>query len=70
MLGNLDAAERWYRKAIERCRANADNAHAYKLLKDLASLLDTQPARLAEARRVEDEALKIATALDAGTARP
>lgn len=68
MAGRPDAAETWYRKAIEGDRA-LDNPNGLATgLSNLAVLLWTHPGRLAEARRLAEEALAIKKTLDPGAA--
>ncbi len=68
MAGKPDAAERWYRKAIEGGRALGNPKELAPELNNLASLLRTQPGRLAEARQLAEEALAIKQTLDPGAA--
>ncbi len=66
--GRTEAAEQWYLKAIEGFRAVGDRIHLAHGLNNLAALLQSQPARLAEARRLAGEALAIMETLDPGAA--
>jgi tetratricopeptide (TPR) repeat protein len=66
--GKPDAAEMWYRKAIEGGRNTGERIGLSKRLNNLASLLQTQPGRLAEARQLAEEALAINKTLDPGAA--
>ncbi|AUB81358.1 tetratricopeptide repeat protein [Candidatus Thiodictyon syntrophicum] len=63
-----EAAEHWYRKAIDGSRAFGDPVNLSKGLKNLADLLQSQPTRLAEARRLAEESLAIKETLDPGAA--
>jgi len=64
--GKPEAAEGWYRKAIEGGRAQGDLLPVSRALNNLADLLLTQPNRLAEARQLAEEALNIKLTLDPG----
>ena len=66
--GRPEAAEMWYRKAIGGGRKTGDTANLSKMLNNLADLLQTQPGRLAEARKLAEEALAIKETLDPGAA--
>ncbi|MBL9126516.1 MAG: tetratricopeptide repeat protein, partial [Verrucomicrobiales bacterium] len=85
LAGNPDAAEMWYRKAIQGFRSSDPFSPAggegrdegarfggritlSLALSNLANLLRTQPGRLAEARRLAEEALAISKTLDPGAA--
>jgi len=61
-------AEGWYRKAIEGGRAAGDMPSVSNALGNLAELLRHQPDRLAEARRLAEEALAIKEGLEPGVA--
>jgi cell division septum initiation protein DivIVA len=58
----------WYRKAIEGGRQQGDWLPVSRALSNLASLLQTQPGRLAEARQLAEEALAIKLTLDPAAA--
>ncbi|WP_211211661.1 tetratricopeptide repeat protein [Lamprocystis purpurea] len=66
--GRPEAAEHWYRKAIEGSRAVGDRVNQSNGLGNLANLLQSQPTRLAEARRLAEESLAIKETLDPGAA--
>ncbi len=66
LAGKPDAAEMWYRKATEGFRAVGDKVSRSKCLGNLATLLQTQPGRLAEARQLAEETLAIHKTLDPG----
>ncbi len=66
--GRTEAAEQWFLKAIEGSRALGDRIGLASGLNNLANLLKSQPARLAEARRLAGEALAITETLDPGAA--
>jgi len=66
MAGKPEAAERWYRKEIEVDRRNPNELAPD--LNNLASLLRTQPGRLAEARQLAEKALDIKKTLDPAAA--
>nr|VFK41787.1 MAG: Tetratricopeptide repeat-containing protein [Candidatus Kentron sp. SD]VFK49362.1 MAG: Tetratricopeptide repeat-containing protein [Candidatus Kentron sp. SD] len=66
--GRIDAAEIWYRKAMDGFRSVGDTSSPSKCLNNLADLLLTQPSRLDEARRLAEEALAIKETLDPGAA--
>jgi len=66
--GKPEAAETWYRKAIDGGRKTGDAASVSKVLYNLANLLQTQPGRLDEARELAEEALAIMKTLDPGAA--
>ena len=66
--GKPDAAENWCRKAIEGDRALDNPKELAPDLNNLASLLRTQPGRLAEARQLAEETLAIMKTLDPGAA--
>ncbi len=68
MAGKPDAAELWYRKAIEGFRAGQETINLSKALSNLANLLQTQSGRLTEARQLAEEALAIDQTLDPGAA--
>ena len=55
--GRIDAAERWYRKAMDGGRQTGDTLPTARALNNLADLLQSQPGRLDEARRLAEEAL-------------
>lgn len=63
-----EAAECWYRKAIEGARNTSDTPGVSKMLSNLAAVLHTQPGRLDEARALAEEALAIKQTLDPGAA--
>ncbi len=67
--GRPEAAETWYRKAIDGGKATGDTVGVSKGLSNLAGLLLAQPDRLAEARRLAEEALAIMQTLDPGAAQ-
>lgn len=67
-LGRPEAAETWYRKAIDGGRRTGDRAALAKRLSNLANLLQSQPGRLDEARRLAEEALSLKQTLDPGAA--
>jgi tetratricopeptide (TPR) repeat protein len=64
--GKPEAAESWYRKAIDGGRAQGDLLSVSYALNNLADLLQAQPARLAEARQLAEEALALKKASDPG----
>ncbi len=66
--GKPEAAETWYRKAIDGGRQTGDILPTSKALSNLADLLRTQPGRLDEARELAEEALAIKQTLDPGAA--
>ncbi len=66
--GRPTAAEHWYRKANEVDRGFGDRIGLSKGLSNLANLLQSQPTRLAEARRLAEESLAIMETLDPGAA--
>ncbi|WP_158521013.1 CHAT domain-containing tetratricopeptide repeat protein [Fuerstiella marisgermanici] len=66
--GKPEAAEIWYRKAIDGGRKTGDTASVAKMLNNLAVLLQSQPGRLDEARELAEEALAIKQTLDPGAA--
>lgn len=66
--GKPDAAQAWYRKAIAVLRQNSQPLELANSLNNLAALLSEQPARLAEARELAQEALAIRERLDPGRA--
>jgi tetratricopeptide (TPR) repeat protein len=66
--GNTKAAEQWYRKAIEVHRAYNNPMVLAGSLNNLAVLLRQQPRRLAEARRLAEDALTIRQTLEPGAA--
>ena len=68
LAGKPDAAELWYRKAIEAMQRETSGDRGAKALSNLADLLRTQPGRLAEARQLAEEALTIMQTLDPGAA--
>lgn len=63
--GKLDAAEQWFRKAIDGARESTDLFALSTVLSNLAGLLQMVPGRLADARTNAEEALKIKKSLDA-----
>jgi tetratricopeptide (TPR) repeat protein len=67
--GRPEAAETWYRKVIEVTRQADDMVPLSVALSNLASLLMAQPERLAEARKLAEEALAIRKTLDPGAAQ-
>jgi len=68
LAGKPEAAETWYRKAIDGFRSVGDTHSPSKCLGNLADLLQTQPGRLDEARQLAEEALAIIKTLDPGAA--
>jgi tetratricopeptide (TPR) repeat protein len=66
--GKPNAAEHWFRKAIEVGRRLGDQPGLSGRLLNLANLLKAQPARLAEARRLAEEALEMKKTLDPAAA--
>ena len=66
--GRPEAAETWYLKAIEGGKASGDTAKVSNAINNLADLLQRQPGRLAEARRLAEESLAIKETLDPGAA--
>jgi len=66
--GRPEAAEHWYRKAIEGFRSVGNRISLAAGLNNLADLLQSQPTRLAEARRLAEESLAIKETLDPGAA--
>jgi tetratricopeptide (TPR) repeat protein len=66
--GKRDAAEMWFRKEIEVDRRLGNPKELAPDLNNLADLLQTQPGRLAEARKLAEEALAIKLTLDPGAA--
>jgi len=63
--GKFEAAEAWYRKAIEGGKKVGDTVNVAGMLNNLASLLKTNyPNRLPEARQLAEEALAIRKPLD------
>jgi tetratricopeptide (TPR) repeat protein len=66
--GKPEAAESWYRKAIDGFRSLGDTPSPSKCLNNLADLLRTQPGRLDEARQLAEEALALKETLDHGAA--
>jgi tetratricopeptide (TPR) repeat protein len=66
--GKPEAAESWFRKAIDCFRSLGDTASLSKCLKNLADLLQGHPERLDEARQLAEEALAIKKTLDPGAA--
>jgi tetratricopeptide (TPR) repeat protein len=67
--GKPEAAETWYRKAIDGFRSIGDPSSPSKCLNNLANLLQTQPGRLDEARQLAEESLAIKETLDPGAAQ-
>ena len=67
--GKPEAAEGWYRKAIEGFRSFSDQYSLSICLSNLADLLQTQPDRLSEARQLAEEALAIEKTLDPDAAQ-
>jgi tetratricopeptide (TPR) repeat protein len=65
--GKPDAAEMWYRKSIDGLRDTPTSLAAG--IQNLAHLLQGQPGRLAEARKLAEEALAIKQTLDPGAAQ-
>lgn len=63
--GKPEAAEEWFRKAIDGGRQLNDLFGLAPRLSNLALLLFTNPSRLVEARQLAEEALKIKLSLDA-----
>jgi tetratricopeptide (TPR) repeat protein len=68
LAGKPEAAEMWYRKAIEAMQRGSSGDRGAKAISNLAALLQTQPGRLAEARRLAEEALVISRTIDPGAA--
>jgi tetratricopeptide (TPR) repeat protein len=68
LAGRPEAAERWYRGAIAAFRQVGNNQLTAGTLANLANLLRSQPKRLAEARRLAEEALALKRTLDPGAA--
>jgi tetratricopeptide (TPR) repeat protein len=66
--GKPEAAESWYRKAIDGGQAHGDLLPVSRALNNLADLLQAQPGRLAEARQLAEEALTLKRTIDAGPA--
>jgi tetratricopeptide (TPR) repeat protein len=66
--GKPEAAESWFRKAIDGFRSLGDTATLSKCLNNLANLLQTLPGRLDEARQLAEEALAIKKTQDLGAA--
>jgi len=66
--GKPAAAETWYRKAIAQHRADNSPNELAAGLNNLADLLRQQPGRLAEARRLAEEALALKQTLEPGVA--
>ncbi len=67
--GRPEAAETWFRKAVEGGRASGNTAAVAWMLSNLAGLLQGQPGRLPEARRLAEEALAIDETLDPNAAQ-
>lgn len=67
--GKPEAAETWYRKAIDGGRQTGDTLPTARAVSNLAGLLLTQPGRLDEARELAEEALAIKQTLDPGAAQ-
>jgi tetratricopeptide (TPR) repeat protein len=67
--GKPEAAERWYLKALEADRGSGNPKQVGIQLHNLADLLQTQPGRLTEARRLAEEALVLFRAIDPGLAQ-
>ncbi len=66
--GRSEAAETWCRKAVEGGAASGDTLGVSHRLNNLADLLQGQPGRLTEARRLAEESLAIKETLDPGAA--
>jgi len=66
--GHVEAAEHWYRKALEVNRRIENPTQLKQCLNSLADLLQHQPGRLADARRLAEEALAVAQRLDPAAA--
>ncbi|NQV28189.1 MAG: tetratricopeptide repeat protein [Rhodopirellula sp.] len=64
----IESAETWYRKAIQGFQAVGETVAASSCFYNLACLLRSQPHRLAEARKLVEEALAIKQTLDPGAA--
>lgn len=64
--GKLAASEIWCRKVIDGSRQAGDVFTTARALGNFASLLSSQPDRLAEARQLAEEGLAISTTLDPG----
>ncbi len=67
-MGKPEAAETWYRKAIEGSRQVGQTRSTGFALSNLAKLLRKQPRRLAEARQLAEESLAIGKTLDPSAA--
>ena len=65
--GNLEAAEMWFRKAIEVDRKIENPIELAPDLCNLANMLQDLPGRLAEAKQLAEEALVICMKLGPGT---
>jgi tetratricopeptide (TPR) repeat protein len=68
LAGKPDAAERWLRKATAVSRVSGNPRDSARQLNNLANILQNQFGRLAEARRLAEDALTIARTLDPGAA--
>lgn len=68
LAGKPDVAQAWYRKAIAVQRQTSQPLELANSLNNLANLLRQQPARLAEARELAQEALAFRERLDPGRA--
>jgi tetratricopeptide (TPR) repeat protein len=66
--GKSEAAESWFRKTMGANRNSGNPIRMAVDLSNLANLLQTQPGRLAEARRLAEEALALFRTLDPGAA--
>ncbi len=66
--GNPEAAETWFRMAIDAGRTTEDNVLLSTCLSNLAELLRTQPNRMNEAQQLAEEALVIKKTLEPGVA--
>jgi tetratricopeptide repeat protein len=62
--GKLEAAERWYRKAIDGGREAGDLLPTAKALGNLAVLLQPEAGRIREARQLAEDGMAIMRALD------
>jgi tetratricopeptide (TPR) repeat protein len=64
--GKHQAAEAWYHKALQGYRSGGDTAGLSRTSGNLAALLYEQPGRLAEARKLAEEALALKLTLGPG----
>jgi tetratricopeptide (TPR) repeat protein len=67
--GKAQDAEAWYRKALDGFESVGDKVLASKVINNLADLLQKQPDRLQEARKLAKESLLIKQTLDPATAQ-